>query len=319
MTEPASTATVGRPAPAEDPRTPILRARSISRPVWERLAKGPCSGRVLAVFERTCLLEMEEGNLVALVLPQIGNGPFNVVLEGQPGCFALIQPQTPASFEDEHIRAGALEVSIQEPPIWEPHPDWAALRARRQSVAERLPLLQLLSTRHANTGSLLQRLSGPGHGDPSSPESPPGELPDAVTRAAKEGAAHLLEGWAGDPAALQSGAARLAGLGVGLTPAGDDFLCGLMLWAWLGHPNPRRLCRLVLETAGARTTTLSAAFLRTAAQGACSAPWHNLLAALDRGTENQIEGAVQEVLACGSTSGADTLAGFMYVTQAKKA
>jgi len=67
--------------------------------------------------------------------------------------------------------------------------------------------------------------------------------------------------------------------------------------------------------AAPRTTTLSAAFLQAAAQGECSQSWHILLTTLSTGTATEIEEAVQQVLTHGATSGADTLAGFLYLTE----
>jgi hypothetical protein len=96
-----------------------------------------------------------------------------------------------------------------------------------------------------------------------------------------------------------------------------------MLWAWLAHPAPARLCRALAKAAVDRTTTLSAAFLRAAARGECSAPWHALLAALSDGLseeeEARITAAVQKILARGATSGADSLAGFLYFSHWRNA
>jgi hypothetical protein len=86
-----------------------------------------------------------------------------------------------------------------------------------------------------------------------------------------------------------------------------------MLWAWLAHPDPQGLCRRLLEASAARTVMLSAAFLRSAAAGECSAAWHDLLAALDGGSERQLAAAVKGVLSFGHTSGADAMAGFMWM------
>ena len=124
----------------------------------------------------------------------------------------------------------------------------------------------------------------------------------------------MSAGWQGAPSQLAAGASCLAGLGGGLTPSGDDFLAGAMLAAWLSHSVPERVCQLLLHTAAPRTTVLSAALLRAAAAGACSAPWHRLLAALANGGEEQLPSAVEEVLAHGHTSGADALAGFLWVS-----
>ena len=119
-----------------------------------------------------------------------------------------------------------------------------------------------------------------------------------------------------DVARLQEVAVELAGRGIGLTPAGDDFLAGIMLWAWLAYPAPGPLCRALVEAAAPRTTTLSAAFLRAAARGECDAAWHQLLAALSTGSAAQFAPAVQRVVAHGATSGADMLAGFMWLAGA---
>jgi hypothetical protein len=112
---------------------------------------------------------------------------------------------------------------------------------------------------------------------------------------------------------LSAAARQLAGLGNGLTPAGDDFLTGVMLWAWLAHPQPQRFSALLAETAVPRTTTLSAAFLQAAAEGECSIAWHRLLQALAAGDERNLVGVVASVLATGQTSGADALAGFLWL------
>jgi hypothetical protein len=129
---------------------------------------------------------------------------------------------------------------------------------------------------------------------------------------ARQAAEALAAGWAGDVAALRRGAERLAGLGVGLTPSGDDFLAGFMLRAWLAHSEPEPFCHHVVEAAAPRTTALSAAFLRAAARGECSAAWHVLLAALAGPGPAPLDEAVGGVLAHGHTSGADMLAGFLW-------
>jgi hypothetical protein len=129
----------------------------------------------------------------------------------------------------------------------------------------------------------------------------------------REATAGLRAGWDGEIPQLQAGAASLAGLGGGLTPAGDDFLTGVMLWAWLAHPTPERFCQLVFEAAAPRTTTLSGAFLRAAAGGECNASWHCLLVALKGREPVLLVDAVSDALAQGSTSGADALAGFLWM------
>ncbi len=276
-------------------------ARSISRPVWERLQARLPPARVLAVFERACDLATAGGDVIALVTPQIGDGPLNVVLEEKDHSFAGFEPGTPAWLEGGRLHIGGLVVELDGAALWEPRPDWESLRAGREDLVDRLPLLRALALRHAPAGSLLTLTSTPAGG------------PGAAFDPAREAIETLRTGWENDAARLQAGAIRLAGLGGGLTPSGDDFLTGLMLWGWLAHPDPSYLCHLLAQAAAPRTTTLSAALLWAAARGECSAAWHALLAALWQGSDEEIAGAVPGVLAHGATSGADALAGFLWL------
>jgi hypothetical protein len=283
-------------------------ARSISRPVRQHLRrKPPPALEVLAVFERACDLVSSDDQgrrpVIALVTPEIGDGPLNVVLDGTGWSRATIEAGTPSRTDGERLRVGGLVVDLGQAEVWEPRPDWAALRRRHAAIGARMPALCAVSLEHAREGSFLALL------DEVSSENPSQE---AVLAAARSAANALQIGWAGDLARLREGAARLAGLGGGLTPAGDDFLCGAMLWAWLAHPEPRSFCGAIVETAAPRTTTLSAAFLQAAAQGECSAAWHALLNALAQGDDSGVSRAAPDVLAHGATSGADALAGFLW-------
>ncbi len=281
---------------------PQIIARSISRPARERLRRAQASQfdvRVLAVFERACDLITSGGNVVALVIPEIGDGPFNVVVNGGADLFDGIEPGTPVTVERTQLRVGGLRVDLGSATVWEPRPDWETLRGRCAEIASRLPFLRTLCPR---TGSLLSLLEG----------TPPST--EIVHSTAQAAADTLQEGWTDDVERLQAGAARLAGLGSGLTPSGDDFLTGVMLWGWLTHPAPPSFCQTLAKASIPRTTTLSAAFLQAAARGECNAPWHALLAALHTGQDNEITSAAQEILAHGATSGADSLAGFLYLS-----
>jgi hypothetical protein len=280
-----------------------LVARSVSRPAKERLCGLQArrfGARVLAVFESACGLVTHDGGVVALVLPEIGDGPLNVVVSGMARPFAEVEVGASATVERARLGVGGLRVDLGQATVCEPCPDWRALRGRWDRMRSRLPSLRACCLRHAPAGSLLSLLDG----SPS-----PAEAVSSMVQAAAQA---LRQGWAGDVERLREGAAGLAGRGGGLTPAGDDFLTGVMLWSWLAHPAPSPFCQTLAEVAAPRTTTLSAAFLRAAAQGECSAPWHTLLAVLNGGKDIEITAAVQDILAYGATSGADALAGFLY-------
>jgi hypothetical protein len=293
-----------------------LTARSIGRPVWERLGVDSLAGQVVAVQDRSCVLGMSDGDLAILVLADIGDGPLNIVVDGKPGAFAAVEARTPAWFAAGRLQVGRLEVMLDGPAVWESRPDWDRLRSCREAVQARLSLLRTLALQQAPKGSLLVPLL-----ERRVPRGPCGTPMETMFATALEAAMGLRAGWQGDPISLQRGASRLAGLGSGLTPAGDDFMCGAMVWAWLAHPAPGSFCRPLLEAAVRRTTTLSAAFLRVAARGECSVSWHGLLAALAGWRREQAVAAngdglglaLRDVLSYGSTSGGDTLAGFLWM------
>ena len=326
-------------------------AHSISRAVQEQLLCSQASrlkAHVLAVFEHACDLVTHAGDVVALVTAHAGNGPLNIVVDDSvvdspAGLFAGLEPGEPATLAVECLWVGGLRVDLGQAALWEPRPDWDTLRARRDVILSSLPFLRDLCLRMAPAGSLL---TGAGDGRrPGFSREIPTEvgrpsLVGATLAAVWRAAEALREGWGGSVERLHEGALGLAGLGSGLTPAGDDFLTGTMLWAWLAHPAPAPFCRALVEAAIPRTTVLSAAFLRAAARGECSASWHGLLEALSEGVGDRVPAppvhggariasqhrlltasqhrlltAVQELMAHGATSGADSLAGFLYASE----
>ncbi len=306
-----------------------LQAQSISRRVWAQLQGGTLRAQALAVFERACNLMTADGDVLALVLPQIGDGPLNIVVDGAPSDLALLKPGDPAQLTQDCLEVGNVSISLASTSVWEPCPDWDSLRACHKAITQQIPHLQATALHYGPGGSLLALLPDPLAPDPAglwssscsakgthelAASEPPREgQADAMLASAQVGAEALRKGWAGDAEELRSGASKLSGLGGGLTPAGDDFLTGVMFSAWLAHPAPRQLCRTILEASVPRTTVLSAAFLSVAVEGECSTAWHQLLDALAGRKEDQLMSAVGSVLSHGHTSGADTLAGFLWM------
>jgi hypothetical protein len=105
--------------------------------------------------------------------------------------------------------------------------------------------------------------------------------------------------------------ALITGLGTGLTPAGDDYLMGALYALWAMGRADAGVMAAVVETAVLRTTTLSLAWLRAAARGEASMPWHLLVQAALAGDGDGVETAVAAILATGASSGAAAWAGFV--------
>jgi len=113
---------------------------------------------------------------------------------------------------------------------------------------------------------------------------------------------------------------HLIGWGEGLTPAGDDALVGIL--ASLGafaHTDALRAAflrslSLAVASRVARTTVISAHYLRLAAQGHFNADVMRLIDAwvgADAGNVTGMQEALEAVLDVGATSGADMVAGMI--------
>ena len=218
--------------------------------------------RILHLFDEVCNLVNDEGDVVSLVSNPKATGPFSMTIEGKIA--GAIEADMPVKVDSAAgtLNIGSLTIAARQANIWNPRPHWQVLK----------------------TGPL--------------PESGAPGLPEHIADPLQQ----LIRGITNEIVAdCQAGAYRLAGLGRGLTPTGDDVLIGVLhaLWVWL----PRRpLIDLIVETAVPRTTMLSGAFLRAAAAGEATVPWHDLA--------NGRPDAVQEILAIGHTSGHDAWIGF---------
>lgn len=146
--------------------------------------------------------------------------------------------------------------------------------------------------------------------------------PALARESAREAAEELAAGLADGDHDLVAGAVRrLAGLGEGRTPAGDDFLVGVLHALWLCRPGTSAvaLASTVAETAAPLTTTHSAGWLRAAARGETIPAWGDLLIAVAAGNRDQLAAPLARVAATGHSSGLASLAGFVAAWRALSA
>lgn len=114
---------------------------------------------------------------------------------------------------------------------------------------------------------------------------------------------------AGHENSAVDGLVSLIGLGPGLTPSGDDFLCGLLASSCFGAGFVRRHRDIIagqILRALSSTNDISAAFLRCACGGLFSEPVLELCGGGD------IEQCCKDFLSIGHSSGADTLCGMLF-------
>jgi hypothetical protein len=125
-------------------------------------------------------------------------------------------------------------------------------------------------------------------------------------------------GSAPGPQPLHRAVAALVGLGPGLTPSGDDFLCGFLAAAWARRPEPdpggglvAALNRAVAASLGA-TGEISASLLRVAIRGHWPTPLADLARALAGDRSSEALDGLERLCALGGSSGADLATGFLF-------
>jgi len=129
-----------------------------------------------------------------------------------------------------------------------------------------------------------------------------------------------LASWRQDIAGVENATRRLAGLGPGLTPSGDDALGGFISIMALLSPqlsadgaSRKHIARTIATIARPRTTALSAGLLAHAACGEVAEQLGTLLMTLTLPAEasKTVLDAADRVLAFGASSGGDTLLGML--------
>jgi hypothetical protein len=271
----------------------LLPALTLTRSARRWLESSP-DPAVLHVFDAACNLINGRGEVLSLVTPAIGPGPFSIVVEAPPGGFTRwVAGGSAIGIEPDLLRVGGLRIDLNGAALWEAS----------------LPATPLPADPPASLRSLLDA-----EGEADSPFLKGGDprLREIVASALDALGAGLS---ARDGELIREASARLAGLGAGLTPAGDDFLMGVIyaVHARIAPPENRRLAGAILAGAAGRTARLSSAWLGAAAEGEAGERWKTLLAALsDLAPSAQVDAAARRVIHRGHSSGTDSLAGFLW-------
>ena len=264
----------------------LLFARSLS----SALSSSSRPLRVLSVHRRVLNLADGDEDIVAVVWPEVGNGPFHIVL-AQPVAFDFARPGIAAQWQADVLTAGGLRISLARARRWNP---------RLESI--RLPARSLAALQSCAQASDLFR------------QRREGMDRNTLARLQMGGALMARGVQQEDDTALRKGVSLLAGLGPGLTPAGDDYLLGVLARLQLDAALPGiDLLTPSLNTAVRFTTRLSRVWLRHAMQGQFDARWHALAAVLPGKEEKAICRAAEGILRVGASSGPQALAGFLLV------
>jgi len=285
--------------------------------IWGARAQRFCechaSARVLALFARS--FHMEAGaDFVCIGDLSIGRGPLNAIVE--PASWAWMAGHLPpvgavAHFGDGKIECDRLTLVTAAASSWFP-PPWPR-DPERKTLTGALDDLERLACEKAPVESIAcVALSAAAMATPAGCARLPASV---LARVAGPRIARLRD-WVGarlirptgEPAPLD-----LVGLGPGLTPAGDDLLCGVLvaLHAIGQAALARDLYAAIGEVAPFATSPLSAACLKAAAEGQSSEPLHETIVALLANAS--VARPLEAVARIGHTSGWDALAGAVLV------
>jgi hypothetical protein len=273
--------------------------------------RGEFPVRVHSVFHAALNLSLPSGDLLTLLSAEADDLPRGVRLASVEDFSSLgLAAGDGGVFTVDEI---ALERSVGRGPL---QVDCAA--ARRLAPSSPPPLskgarwragvarLEALQKRAATDLRVAPLLAG---------AQPSGAMAERLTQAALDLGRGVRTGRRD---VLRDAAARLVGLGPGLTPAGDDFLCGFLA---AGHCR-RAACpalsqpltwltEAVQERLG-QTTDISASFLRDALAGRISRPLAALAEACSGAPGSDLDGALLRLAAIGHSSGLDAATGFFY-------
>lgn len=258
-----------------------INALSQTRTVLDWLQKSR-QPRVLHIFDKACNLVNEDREVLSVVTPDIGKGPINLVVES----VSLSDPvnlRSEVSISPDRLTLGDLAVNVTSAELWSARPHWEILHSKRKTIVHLTAELPNIFNKPALPDLLLESFF------------------IALVRADISSALMITS--------------RLAGLGLGLTPAGDDFIMGGLYAARIIHPLDiaGKFSREIAENAAPLTTSLSGAWLKSAGRGEAGVVWHEFLNALmnEQADLHQIQEKVERILQVGETSGGDTMAGFV--------
>lgn len=292
--------------------------QSISQTIAPLLHRADLEATVESAFAEACNLVTADGERFSLVSAAVGNGPLNAVVNPAAALSLLRQHQRVDGNGRFLTLSAGYHLDLTQAEVWDPVPQYERLAAWPQVVVRNLNWLRETLPLDAPSASLAAapayHTQGAFGSRPAMAliQSQASDLVDGLMRAYYEGDLRWLMIFAG----------RLAGLGPGLTPAGDDWLVGWMVGLRArealneGQPGISVLTtemvnKAILQAVARETTALSLAFLEAAAIGAVPQVWHDLIDALTNADSMPLRKATTNILRQGATSGADMLAGFL--------
>ncbi len=285
----------------------ILQAVSVDAGIIKKIGKPGFLGMVHSVFDHAINFTDMQGHLLTVVSHHTDDAPQTIRVRLPDGYTFKDAGVMPGYKVTSHRKSlsfgGKVPIDITTPLVWQGHlPTFPRLDQRSALVAN-LTVLREVIRHHGSAGGMKVFY-----------DADVCEEKNLFARELKTRAKRLLDllGCGQYTLAAEAGQSLL-GLGCGHTPAGDDFLAGLIT-VWHLPEGPfdlvyQELGQKLADAARSRTTAVSHAMLNLAANGRARARVISLLESMTDCKKQSILQAVHEILKIGSSSGTDLAVG----------
>ena len=244
------------------------------------------------------LFVVTDKNRILFISHQTFKGPLTINLNGVLSTHQALSPDTHLQLSPDRIRFinSALEIRINpQTHVWSP------------VILNKLDFnLEAFTNRSDQIGREMIRQFSNQHHAQKNLTAPESSLKFALSSRNK--------------VAVYESLSNLLGYGEGLTPSGDDFICGFLLaahaWQEILFPGfaLQKTIRKIIESAREKTTTLSANLITCAASGSADERIIRCVEWLNSGNDS-VALIMKELQSYGSSSGLDTLAGMLTFIQ----
>ena len=100
-----------------------VKAITITPQVQQWLGK-PTAVSLLHIFDQVINLIDSDGEIISVVQPQIGAGPFALVLAEERPFPCYIAPYDPIHKINTSLYIGQLQIDLRTAKVWQPCPRW---------------------------------------------------------------------------------------------------------------------------------------------------------------------------------------------------
>lgn len=295
-------------------RVAKLEASTVGAEACGRLGPGLSGAVVHSSYDGAVNITTGAG-IVSLVSSSVGRGPINITVEGDLRLLSSsAATNDPVTIDQEGISIGdGIPVSLADSKVYDPSRMFLRPIQELDAVRRNLRLARetaFIKGEFAGMGGLLHSLCGESF-------ATSGVGLNRYSSRALEPVRALVRGiHERNPGLVRNATENIAGLGVGLTPSGDDLLSGLAVVLALSAENGlpagfsyRWAAILIARSTKGRTSALSQEYVEQASLGKANEKVTKLVHDIFTGTPAEVEASSSDLIAMGHSSGTDILVG----------